>query len=253
MGETSRLFRIPINGSGDAINIQLGEPVLAAENLRLSTWASSFILATNLHRFDIDLGSLRQPVGLQPTDTGINVLELGSGTGLLGLSAAAIWRTTVVLSDLGPIVPGLIMNISANKDTLSARGASASCGTLDWTIPDKLGLYTEGQQRQKHTLLAETTKANIILAADTVYSEEHPAMLSNTILTWLKRSPDARTIVIYPMRVAYLDEIRELWELLESGGLEAIDEGREVGGDDWDDEALHEWSVWRWRAEECQQ
>lgn len=37
-------------------------------------------------------------------------------------------------------------------------------------------------------------------------------------------------------------------ELLESGGLEAIEEGREIGGEDWDDEVLHEWSVWRWRS-----
>jgi len=253
MGKTSRLFRIPLNGSGDAINIELEEPALTAENLGLSTWASSFILATNLHRFDIDPGSSYRPVGLEPIDTGINVLELGAGTGLLGLSAAAIWRTTVVLSDLGPIVPGLAMNISANKETLSACGAGASCGTLDWAISDKLSLYTDGQRRQLHTLLAETTKANIILAADTVYSEEHPAMLSNAILTWLKHGPDARAIIIYAMRVAYLNEIRELWELLERGGLEAIGEGREVGGDEWDDEPLHEWSVWRWRTGECKQ
>ena len=53
------------------------------------------------------------------------------------------------------------------------------------------------------------------------------------------------------MRVAYLDEIRELWELLQRGGLEAIDEGRELlVGDDWDDEVLHEWSAWRWQTGE---
>jgi hypothetical protein len=75
-------------------------------------------------------------------------------------------------------------------------------------------------------------------------------MLSSAILRWLKHGPDARVIIAYPMRVAYLDEIRGLWELLQRGGLEAIDEGRELVGDDWDDEALHEWSVRRWKTGE---
>jgi hypothetical protein len=59
-----------------------------------------------------------------------------------------------------------------------------------------------------------------------------------------------QAIIAYPMHVAYLDEIRGLWELLQRGGLESIDEGRELVGDDWDDEALHEWSVWRWKTGE---
>jgi predicted nicotinamide N-methyase len=256
MGKASRTFSIPLNSSGDAVNIELHEPALTAENLWLTTWGSSFILANRLHRFNIHMKSLHGSAGLTSADAGINVLELGAGTGLVGISAAAIWRTKVVLSDLAPIVPGLAMNISANNETLSARGARAYCGTLDWASPDKLALYEiegDGQQPQQHALPVETNKATIILAADTVYSEEHPVMLSNAILAWLKRVSGARAIIAYAMRVAYLDQLRELWELLERGGLEAIDEGREVAGDDWDDETLHEWSVWRWRTEEGHQ
>jgi predicted nicotinamide N-methyase len=256
MGKASRTFSIPKNSSGDTIDITLEELALTADNLGLKTWGSSFILAMRLHCFDIHLDSLCPPASLTSGESGINVLELGAGTGLVGLSAAAIWRTKVVLSDLAPIVPGLAVNISTNIEALSALGGSALCGTLDWASPDRLVLHDingEGQGQQRHTLLAEINKARVILAADTVYSEEHPAMLSNAILTWLKRGSDARAIIMYPMRVAYLEEIRELWELLQRGGLEAIDEGREVGSDDWDDEALHEWSVWRWRTEDGNQ
>ena len=52
-------------------------------------------------------------------------------------------------------------------------------------------------------------------------------MLSSAILTWLKPSPEARAIITYPLRVVYLDEIRELWELLQHGGLEAANQGGE--------------------------
>jgi predicted nicotinamide N-methyase len=248
MGKGSRNFDIPKNSSGETVHIKLEEPALAAENLTLTTWGSSFILATRLHHFALDWNSLRPAASHVPDnpDT-ISVLELGAGTGLVGLSAAAIWNTNVVLSDLAPIVPGLAANICTNRKTLCALGGSAFCGTLDWANPDKLVLHSSSTTT---TLQAETNKATVILAADTIYSEEHPGILSGTILRWLKHGPEARVIIAYPMRVAYLDEIRELWELLQRGGLEAIDEGRELVGDDWDDEVLHEWSVWRWRTGE---
>jgi predicted nicotinamide N-methyase len=244
MGKGSRNFDIPKNSSGESVHIKLEEPALAAENLRLTTWGSSFILATRLHCFALDWNYLH-PAAPHASDD--PVLEVGAGTGLVGLSAAAIWNTNVVLSDLAPIVPGLAVNICTNRKTICALGGSAFCGTLDWANPDKLVLHStdgEDQQRREHTLQAGTNKATVILAADTIYSEEHPAMLSRTILRWLKHGPDARVIIAYPMRVAYLDEIRELWELLQRGGLEAIDEGRELVGDD------HEWSIWRWQTGE---
>ena len=250
MGKAPRAFSIPTNIAGTAIDIELEEPALTAENLRLTTWGSSFILASLLHRIELDSESFRPAAALR---SNISVLELGAGTGLAGLSAAAIWRTNVVLSDLAPIVPGLAVNISLNEGVLSTLGGSASCGTLDWASPDKLVLHSADAEGRQHTLLAEVNKATAILAADTVYSEDHPALLSGAILTWLQRSSHARAIITYPMRVAYLDEIRELWKLLQSGGLEAIDEGRKLSGDDWDDEALHEWSVWRWRTGEGSQ
>lgn len=249
MGGLTRTLSIPTNSSGGTIDVQLQEPNLTAENLGLKTWGSSYILASRLYRIDIACMALRDAAA-STTDPGIKVLELGAGTGLVGLAAAAIWRTDVVLSDLGPIVPGLAINIASNTHLLSICGGSASCGELDWAKPAKLVLQSPGLGRQRHSLDAERNKALIILAADTVYSEEHPAMLSSAITTWLRHSPDARAIITYPLRVAYLDEIRELWELMEQGGLEATEEGKEVGSDDWDDEVLHEWSIWRWRRDD---
>ncbi len=253
-GVSSRTFSVPTNSTGDTVDLHIQVDAVKAENLSLKTWGSSVILANQLHHIKIDPASL-QMTAISSRNQSINVLELGAGTGLVGLAAAVIWRTKVVLTDLAPIVPGLATNICVNSELLSSTGGCVSCGSLDWAHPERLQLSQTGAEQRDQSLLVETNKANVIIAADTIYSEEHPALLSKAILTWLKRSPDARVLIAYPLRVAYLEELRELWERLKEGGLDAFEEGKEDIGssEDWDDETLHEWSVWRWHTEDSKQ
>lgn len=228
----SRSFAIP-RGNDEHVEIQIAAPALRAQNLSLQTWTSAFVLASQLHKLRVDVSSSKA----------IPILELGAGTGLVGLTAAALWNVPVVLTDLPPIVPALAGNIRLNAATVKDL---VQCGSLDWSSPDLLVL--ENGRLHK----ADEDKAAVILAADTVYSEEHPELLSRTILRWLAYLPSSRAIVTYSLRVAYLDQIRELWALLEAGGLEAIDEGREQESvHEWDDEGLCEWSVWRWKGSDA--
>ena len=229
-----RSFQIPTNSHSENINVDLSQPDIEADNLPLETWASSWVMASQLHLLPI------QPPS--PTTTAVPILELGAGTGLVGITAASVWRAPVVLTDLAPIVPGLAANISLNEDLLAASESSATCGTLDWTRPSEL-LLESGER------IAAGRRADIILAADTVYSEEHPELLVAVVLAWLARHAEARFVITYAMRVAYLDEIREVWERLEAGGLEAVAEGQgRAGEDEFDDECLCEWSVWKWKT-----
>lgn len=182
---------------------------------------------------------------ISPKST-VPILELGAGTGLVGISAAAIWNLPVVLTDLEPIVPALATNIDLNKEILKGDAKKAICGTLDWNKPAFLSII----EASGEISIPSSNKAHIILAADTVYSEEHPHLLSTVVLEWLSRDANARFIITYAMRVAYLDEIRELWQLLEAGGLEAVSEGQNrATAALFDDECLCEWSVWRWRQD----
>ncbi|EXJ90247.1 hypothetical protein A1O1_03346 [Capronia coronata CBS 617.96] len=225
----SRTFSVP-RGTDEPVEIKIAEPALRAQGLSLQTWTSSYVLANLLHKLHVDIPA---------SDGAIPVLELGAGTGLVGLTAAALWNVPVVLTDLPPIVQALAGNIQLNASIVNGL---VDCGSLDWAAPEHLTLQN-GQTRSSHT-----NKASVILAADTVYSEEHPELLTKAILSWLADGSSSRLILTYAMRVAYLDQIRELWQLLEAGGLEAIAEGREQASvDDWDDECLCEWSVWRWK------
>lgn len=229
-----RSFQIEANNATGSIDVQITEPNLKADNLPLETWASSWVMANQLHKLNITL----PPATSTPS---VSILELGAGTGLVGITAANVWKSPVVLTDLGPIVPGLAANIALNKQLLKEANTTATCGTLDWNNPDMLTL-------ESGVTHPSTDKADVILAADTIYSEEHPELLSKVILEWLAPTKDARMIITYAMRVAYLEEIREIWERLEAGGLEAVAEGQERAGEGmFDDECLCEWSVWKWK------
>lgn len=227
------VYEISLNKQ-ESVKVKIGDyDDIRTDNLTLTTWTSSFVLAGNLHKFGL---SVADASGVLP------VLELGAGTGLVGITAALLLRCRTILTDLPAIVPGLRKNVDLNRATLGQLGSELQCGTLDWYTPDKLVLET-GEQ-----FLASEIRAGIIFAADTIYDEAHPALLSRAILTWLARNPSARAILCYPLRVAYLDHIREIWTLLEEGGLLCELEGQEraESGTNGDDELLCEFAVWKW-------
>ena len=232
-------FTVPLTPSTTA-TVKILVPAIRSQGLNLLPWASTYVLAGLLHKLDI------QP---PPSDgSEVPILELGAGIGLVGLVASMLWNQRAVLTDLADIVPGLTANIEANAVLLKQHRGSASAGALDWNEPDRLVL--DGGR----VLEAGSSKANVIIAADTIYDEDHPKMLVGTISRWLARGPQARLVITYPLRVAYLEQIRELWELLEGWGRVAFgvgkEEAEEIGGASWDDEKLCEWSIWKWKDSE---
>lgn len=268
MRKIPRNFSIPSPNGPTTINLEA--PAVAAQNLVLEAWSSSHILTQHLHEITPDLEpaleSLRNHQnkdqmtnGNNDTNgdsnlsslsrSGIGVLELGSGIGLVGLVASSLWGTLVALTDLAPIVGPLISNIKLNAETVAANRGSALAGALDWNEPDALTLYNGVHpQAIQASEISPEAKPKIILAADVIYSEDHPRMLTNAIFAWLSPAEEARVVIAYPLRVAYLDQIRELWERLETGGLASIREGRERAEDNWDDEEEIEWCVWKRKA-----
>ncbi|KAI5198835.1 VPS28-domain-containing protein [Aureobasidium subglaciale] len=262
MGAISRSFRIPLaaeptNSSSTmkpvittsheqdtSVEISIHEPALTEDNLGLKTWGSSFIFARNWH-------TLRDRIPLLfDKDENATILELGAGTGLVGIAAAAVLGANVLLTDLPEIVSNLDRNIASNQETIESKNGIARAATLDWTVPDKI-IYSE-EVNGSHE--EESSKYPLVVAADPIYSKEHPAWLVQTIHCHLAQGSDARVLIQLPIREAYAEERADLKDRMLKIGLELCHEQTEASYDDWSDgqgEELSEvecWlGMWKWK------
>ena len=213
--------------------LTLYEPPMTSDNLGLKTWASSYLLAKQLY-------SLRQHIPDLAADA--SILELGSGTGLVGMAAALVFERCTILTDLPEIVPNLEQNARSNSEVISSRGGTVCAAVLDWTCPDELGLDSFDGSLKSFPL---------IVVADPIYSPDHPRMLVDAIKCHLSTDENARLVIELPLREAYANERQDLRDRLAGIGLRIIEQGEEVGYDDWSagqGEELSEvrcwWSVW---------
>ncbi|PGG97282.1 hypothetical protein AJ79_09268 [Helicocarpus griseus UAMH5409] len=244
MPAISRVFTIPMTSQTD-FTLTLYEPSLTSDNLGMKTWVSSYLLAKRLHALLLPPA----PSSLVPSrykdNRPLRALELGAGTGLVGLSFAALWGSaaSIHLTDLDTIVPNLAHNVGLNDELLSKTGASVLTGVLDWSA--------ETDDRPEP---ADEEKCDVILAADPLYSPDHPAWLVQTIRRRLYRDTESRVVVEMPLRDAYLPQVEEFRRRMGEAGLVVVEEGEETGYDDWEGkngEAVEVrcwWAVWRWRC-----
>jgi len=130
VGEVTRQWYFE-NEGGTPFELSIREPSMVGDDgLGSKTWGSSFVLAHMLSNLaSTSLSHLLPGDGARHTT---RVLELGSGTGLLGLAAAATWRTEVILSDLPSIMPNLLFNIERNRAAVESLGGRLRAGHLTW-------------------------------------------------------------------------------------------------------------------------
>ncbi|KAJ4407829.1 Protein-lysine N-methyltransferase rrg1 [Gnomoniopsis sp. IMI 355080] len=224
MGEITR--RWPFDGDGySAFDLVVREPPLTGDNLGLKTWGSSYVLAQMLHNIgESSLSHLLCPKNGEPKPP---VLELGSGTGLLGLAAAPIWQAHVILSDLPEIMPNLNHNAETNRSIIQARGGSVEAGALTWG----------GKEDEiDHVLFPDKNRFKIVIVADPLYNDDHPMLLAGAIDEQLALNEDARAMVMVPQRdittVKLLQTFKdEMASKIDS--FECLGEKMVAGQDDW--------------------
>ncbi|CAI4056119.1 S-adenosylmethionine-dependent methyltransferase SKDI_02G3790 [Saccharomyces kudriavzevii IFO 1802] len=199
--------------------IPLYEPSLTADNLGWKTWGSSLILSQLLVDY---LHTVGVHITASCNQKKIKVLELGSGTGLVGLSWASKWKELygtdkmeIFVTDLPEIVTNLKKNVSLNnlQDFVQAE-------ILDWTNPqdfiDRFGHENE---------------FDIILVADPIYSPQHPEWVVNMISKFL--APSGTCHLEIPLRAKYAKERELLKLLLNDNNFGVIKEYHSEGMDDW--------------------
>ncbi|KAI1423241.1 putative methyltransferase-domain-containing protein [Xylaria sp. FL1777] len=223
MGEITR--RWPFQNRQVPFELMVREPPITGDSLGHKTWGSSFLMAQLLDSFTSgSLAHLLTP-GRQES---LKILELGSGTGLLGLAAATMWQADVVLSDLPDIMPNLDYNIEQNRATVERLGGSISSGVLIW-----------GSATGNNAMFSPGNQFNIILAADGIYDDDHPDLLSSAIHEQLSDSPDSRAIIMIPIRDEITKKLIAQFRSSMSGGalpLVVLEEHFLTGQDDWGDD-----------------
>ncbi|KAJ4131076.1 Protein-lysine N-methyltransferase rrg1 [Fusarium equiseti] len=229
MGEVVRSW--PFGDGADEFELIIREPALTGDSLGFKTWGSSYVLSQHLPRMaETSLFRLFDETLGQPKP---DVLELGSGTGLLGLAAAAHWKVPVALSDLPNIVPNLRENVAKNTELIKSRGGSLTVGDLTWG-----GSEDEIDQ----TLFGQSHQFKIVLAADPMYDDDHPALLASAISDHLALGSDSRAVVMVPRRDTTTERLLESFRqaMLDLDTPLFCEEEDELAGqDDWveDDEA----------------
>lgn len=271
MGGFSRVFEIPLSpapfstgddnersssvreaireGDREVLRVSLHEPALSEDNLGLKTWAASYLLAQRLPLLKSSL--------FPGLESDIPILELGSGTGLVGLAAAAIFGCAVLLTDLPAIVPNLERNARANTDVIAANDGNVRVAILDWTRPQDI-IYTDVEKPDPVPACSPHRHHafSFILAADPIYSSSHPELIVNAIAYHLSRDPNARVVIELPLREAFGRERTDLKERLQKMRLTLIEQGEDLGYDDWTEttdngeerrvEVRCWWGIWGW-------
>lgn len=183
-------------------NLQLKEPSLTSDNLGLKTWGSSFLLGSRLANPKFEGVYLKSPV-----------LELGSGTGLVGMISCILgYKTT--LTDLAEIVPNL-------RDNVELNNVHADVEELDWLNPSSF--LDKFPQRKYST----------IILSDPLYSSKHPRWIVDMINLFLAEDDTACVLLQVPVRQNFENERATLWQLLQENRYEVVEEDTEKGRDDF--------------------
>ncbi|CAJ2499989.1 Uu.00g028420.m01.CDS01 [Anthostomella pinea] len=234
MGEIVR--RWPFENRQPAhFELIIREPPMTGDSIGHKTWGSSYLMAQQLDK--VASGPLAHLLGSRRPDSSLDVLELGSGTGLLGLAAAAMWQANVVLSDLPSIMANLEFNIDGNRQTIEALGGTLSSGPLTW-----------GSEAGNAERFAKKHQFKLVIVADPLYDDDHPELLSSAVTNHLSEDPDARAIIMVPQRDSTTKRLTARFRTRMVEGvspLRVLEEHTLACQDDWDeDEETPEVQCW---------
>ncbi|KAL7131891.1 hypothetical protein ABFS83_12G035400 [Erythranthe nasuta] len=151
---------------------------LPSQGLSFQLWPAATTLYTLLDRHRS--GDAAQPTPLSALltspDRRLRILELGSGTGLVGIAAAALLGATVTVTDLPRVLPNLQYNVDANAGILAAAGGGGTVGVAALAWGDRSHMEAVG------------VDYDIVLGSDVVYHDNLYEPLLQTLKFFLLES-----------------------------------------------------------------
>ncbi|KAF8051574.1 hypothetical protein N665_1699s0003 [Sinapis alba] len=135
---------------------------LTSQGLSFQLWpaASTFVTLLDNYRLDptnsplaATLSSLK-PAG---STTPMNILELGSGTGVVGIAAAITLSANVTVTDLPHVLDNLSFNAEANAQTVARFGGQVHVAPLRWGEADDVEVLGRN--------------VDLVVASDVVYHD----------------------------------------------------------------------------------
>lgn len=130
---------------------------------------------------------------------GKRILELGCGTGIVGIAAACMGGS-VVLTDTGAVVQHAQQNVNRNMLCINAGQGSAECAALDWET--------------SHNSSVLLKPYDVVLGADLIYAAKDITPLVETIGNVRRHS--SNVLIVLGHKERNLDLLQQLMAQLGS-------------------------------------
>ncbi|XP_010465306.2 PREDICTED: protein N-lysine methyltransferase METTL21A-like isoform X2 [Camelina sativa] len=132
---------------------------LTSQGLSFQLWpaASTFVTLLDNYRRDPSSSPLTATLSLFKKSSPLNILELGSGTGVVGIAAAVTLSANVTVTDLPHVLDNLNFNAEANAEVVARFGGEVHVEPLRWGEADDVEVLGRN--------------VDLILASDVVYHD----------------------------------------------------------------------------------
>lgn len=206
-GTLSRPFTFGPSPNGEEINIVLTDAPLESQDFSsvgAQTWGGAVVLAEMILE-NPSLFAIPLHAEIALCDRPFRVLELGAGTGLVGLAVYRLLadrsvQSTVTLTDFHPSV---LKNLARNVDT----NRLLEYPTIEVTPLDWQSFPTTADESRCNKL---TGSFDLILGADIIYEENHSLWIKACLERLLRRpdnvTPDAIFHLVIPLRATHATE-----------------------------------------------
>lgn len=165
---------IPGQSSGYALSWC---PASAAQRMSSRVLATCELITSAL--LDIQSGLYRIACESAVLVKGKRVLELGCGTGIVGITAACM-GAMAVLTDTAAVVQHAQQNVERNASLIKAKEGSAQCATLVWEMSCSSSVLHKPY--------------DVVIGADLIYAAKDIGPLAETLATLQQHSSD---VIIY--------------------------------------------------------